>query len=123
MGDRPGPDFAPARPQPLASPADIESARVNFVRLMPSTAERVGVIWKTRPMLPPALRLSSCNQRSDPLPIPKPARYASLQRRGTASPGECSMLTEAEIQSHAERIRDDGYTVIDARLSPNWSRD
>jgi uncharacterized protein (DUF2336 family) len=32
-----------------ASPADIENARVNFARLMPSTAERVVGFWKTRP--------------------------------------------------------------------------
>jgi uncharacterized protein (DUF2336 family) len=33
----------------VPSPADIESARVNFARLMPSTAERVVGFWKTRP--------------------------------------------------------------------------
>jgi uncharacterized protein (DUF2336 family) len=32
----------------VASPADIESARVNFARLMPSTAERVVGFWQTR---------------------------------------------------------------------------
>jgi uncharacterized protein (DUF2336 family) len=32
----------------IASPADIESARVNFARLMPSTAERVVGFWQTR---------------------------------------------------------------------------
>jgi uncharacterized protein (DUF2336 family) len=31
-----------------ASPADIENARVNFARLMPSTAQRVVEFWKTR---------------------------------------------------------------------------
>jgi len=36
-------------PNRVASPADIESARVNFARLMPSTAERVVGFWKTRP--------------------------------------------------------------------------
>jgi uncharacterized protein (DUF2336 family) len=36
-------------PSRVASPADIESARVNFVRLMPSTAERVVSFWKIRP--------------------------------------------------------------------------
>ena len=36
-------------PNRVASPADIESARVNFARLMPSTAERVVSFWKTRP--------------------------------------------------------------------------
>ena len=36
-------------PGRVASPADIESARVNFARLMPSTAERVVGFWKTRP--------------------------------------------------------------------------
>jgi uncharacterized protein (DUF2336 family) len=36
-------------PNRTASPADIESARVNFGRLMPSTAERVVGFWKTRP--------------------------------------------------------------------------
>jgi uncharacterized protein (DUF2336 family) len=36
-------------PSRTASPADIESARVNFARLMPSTAERVVGFWKLRP--------------------------------------------------------------------------
>lgn len=36
-------------PNRMPSPADIESARVNFGRLMPSTAERVVGFWKTRP--------------------------------------------------------------------------
>jgi uncharacterized protein (DUF2336 family) len=35
-------------PNRLPSPADIESARVNFARLMPSTAERVVNFWQTR---------------------------------------------------------------------------
>jgi uncharacterized protein (DUF2336 family) len=35
-------------PNRVASPADIEGARVNFARLMPSTAERVVTFWKTR---------------------------------------------------------------------------
>lgn len=35
-------------PNRVASPADIEGARVNFARLMPSTAERVVIFWKTR---------------------------------------------------------------------------
>ena len=29
------------------------------------------------------------------------------------------MLTDADIQSHAERIRDDGYTVIERAASPD----
>jgi uncharacterized protein (DUF2336 family) len=32
----------------VPSPADLESARVNFARLMPSTAERVVNFWQTR---------------------------------------------------------------------------
>jgi hypothetical protein len=32
----------------VPSPTDIESARVNFARLMPSTAERVVNFWQTR---------------------------------------------------------------------------
>ena len=32
----------------VPAPADIESARVNFARLMPSTAERVVNFWQTR---------------------------------------------------------------------------
>jgi uncharacterized protein (DUF2336 family) len=32
----------------VPSPADIESARVNFARLMPATAERVMGFWRTR---------------------------------------------------------------------------
>jgi uncharacterized protein (DUF2336 family) len=35
-------------PSRVPSPADIESARVNFSRLMPSTAERVVGFWQTR---------------------------------------------------------------------------
>ena len=38
-------------PSRTASPADIENARVNFGRLMPSTAERVVGFWKTRPTI------------------------------------------------------------------------
>jgi uncharacterized protein (DUF2336 family) len=38
------------RPGPSrnVSPADIENARVNYLRLMPSTAERVVKFWRTR---------------------------------------------------------------------------
>ena len=35
-------------PSRVASPADIEAARVNFARLMPSAAERVVGFWQTR---------------------------------------------------------------------------
>jgi len=35
-------------PNRVPSPADIESARVNFARLMPSTAERVVGFWRTQ---------------------------------------------------------------------------
>jgi hypothetical protein len=35
-------------PNRVPSPADIESARVNFGRLMPSTAGRVVSFWQTR---------------------------------------------------------------------------
>ncbi|MBR0871544.1 DUF2336 domain-containing protein [Bradyrhizobium tropiciagri] len=35
-------------PNRIPSPADIEGARVNFVRLMPSTAQRVVDFWKSR---------------------------------------------------------------------------
>jgi uncharacterized protein (DUF2336 family) len=35
-------------PHRVPAPADIETIRVNFARLMPSTAERVVSFWKTR---------------------------------------------------------------------------
>jgi uncharacterized protein (DUF2336 family) len=35
-------------PNRVVSPADIETARVNFARLMPSTAQRVVEFWKAR---------------------------------------------------------------------------
>jgi hypothetical protein len=35
-------------PSRMPAPADIENLRVNFVRLMPSTAERVVSFWQTR---------------------------------------------------------------------------
>jgi uncharacterized protein (DUF2336 family) len=38
-------------PNRVPSPADIEGARVNFARLMPSTVERVVNFWKTRQTL------------------------------------------------------------------------
>jgi uncharacterized protein (DUF2336 family) len=37
-----------AGPNRSVSPADIESARVNYARLMPATAQRVVAFWKTR---------------------------------------------------------------------------
>ena len=36
-------------PNRTAAPTDIEIARANYTRLMPSTAERVVSFWKTRP--------------------------------------------------------------------------
>ena len=36
-------------PNRVLAPADIETARVNFGKLMPSTAERVVNFWKSRP--------------------------------------------------------------------------
>jgi hypothetical protein len=36
-------------PNRTAAPADIETARANYLRLMPSTAERVVNFWKSRP--------------------------------------------------------------------------
>jgi hypothetical protein len=35
-------------PNRVPSPTDIERTRVNFARLMPSTAERVVGFWRTR---------------------------------------------------------------------------
>jgi len=35
-------------PNRTASPTDIEDARMNYMRLMPSTAQRVVAFWKTR---------------------------------------------------------------------------
>jgi hypothetical protein len=35
-------------PNRTAAPADIETARVNYARLMPATAQRVVAFWKTR---------------------------------------------------------------------------
>jgi hypothetical protein len=35
-------------PHRVPSASDIESARLNFSRLMPSTAERVVGFWQTR---------------------------------------------------------------------------
>jgi uncharacterized protein (DUF2336 family) len=35
-------------PSRVPSPADVERARVNFARLMPSTAQRVVTFWRTR---------------------------------------------------------------------------
>jgi uncharacterized protein (DUF2336 family) len=35
-------------PNRTTSPADIENARVNYARLMPTTAQRVVAFWKTR---------------------------------------------------------------------------
>jgi hypothetical protein len=32
------------------------------------------------------------------------------------------MQSEAEVASHADRIRTDGYTVLERVVAPNWSR-
>src|SRR5258708_5505573 len=40
------------------------------------------------------------------------ARYAAAAARHSAV-GEVEMLTDADIQAHADKIRDDGYTVIE----------
>ena len=32
------------------------------------------------------------------------------------------MLTDADVQSHADRIRDDGFTVIEQRRKPRTGR-
>jgi len=36
-------------PSRTASPTDIETARLNFTRLLPSTAERVVGFWQSHP--------------------------------------------------------------------------
>jgi hypothetical protein len=56
VGKRVGLDWATVRalillrlgPNRVPAPADIETARLNFARLMPSTAERVVGFWRTR---------------------------------------------------------------------------
>jgi uncharacterized protein (DUF2336 family) len=56
VGKRVGLDWASIRalillrlgPNRVPAPADMESARVNFSRLMPSTAERMVGFWRTR---------------------------------------------------------------------------
>jgi hypothetical protein len=47
----------------------------------------------------------------------KAFRYAFGKARHSAN-WEIAMLTDADIQSHAARIRDDGYTVIERAASP-----
>jgi hypothetical protein len=32
------------------------------------------------------------------------------------------MLTDAQVQAHADRIRGDGFTVIELLRIPNWSK-
>ena len=43
--------------------------------------------------------------------------------RHSVNSGECKMLTDAQVQAHADRIRDDGFTVIERAAAPNWSTD
>ena len=47
-------------PNRTAAPADIEIARGNYARLMPSTAERVASFWKTRPSVSTAA-IANCS--------------------------------------------------------------
>src|SRR5258705_11814556 len=51
------------------------------------------------------------------LPIPGRARYDFSKARHSAI-GEVKMLDETEIQSHAERIRDAGFSIIEGAASP-----
>ena len=109
-------------PNRAASPADIEGARVNFARLMPSTAERVVEFWKTRHAYSTFVIARSAGESVDCNDVelwhpPKRKRDMILPRRETAPSGEIEMLT-ADIQSHANRIRDDGFTVIEHAASP-----
>ena len=60
-------------PNRTAAPADIEIARANYARLMPSTAERVVSFWKTSPV-----RLTRRNRKL--LPTSKTARYHSRRK-------------------------------------------
>ena len=32
------------------------------------------------------------------------------------------MLTDVQVQGHADKIRDDGFTVIEQAASKNWSK-
>ena len=58
-------------PNRTPADADIEQARVNFTRLMPSTAERVVNFWQ------PAIGVIT--HRSNPLPRCRNRRYAALR--------------------------------------------
>ena len=58
----------------VASPADIEGARVNFARLMPSTAEAGGEVLAD----PPIGLKRDRHSRAKHFPSPEPARYAAV---------------------------------------------
>ena len=52
------------------------------------------------------------------------AGYSACGRRGTLYDNvlwERDMLTDAEVQAHADRIRGDGFTVIEAAANPELS--
>ena len=97
-------------PNRVPAPADIETARVNFATLMPSTAERVVSFWKAR---------QSTRGRTRILPNVAVGALCCRCKGAIAAATGRSMLAEAAIQSHAEKIRDDGYTVIEGAASPD----
>src|SRR5512140_2003738 len=55
-----------------------------------------------------------------PIPSQKPRDMAKLisKARDYSASREIEMLTDADIQLHADKIRDDGYTVIERAADP-----
>ena len=126
MGDRARADPASARPEPGAV-AGRHRKRAGEFRAPDALDRRA----RRRLLEDPPAGLSASRSPASASPLRSymtalakvppqhhhGARYAR-PRRDTASSGRRKMLTDAEVQAHADRIRDDGYTVIEHAASP-----
>ena len=105
-------------PNRTAAPADIEVARTNYARLMPSTAERVVNFWKTRPV-GLAAAIANCS--------PTRKRRAIIRAEDAAQRryfGECE---NADGRPDSIACRQDPRRRVhrhrSMRRAPNWSKD
>src|SRR4051812_20993705 len=113
MGYGAGPDPASARPKPGAL---LGRHRNHAAELREVDAFYGGA--GSGFLADPAICLSASlralrNPEAAVLFKSRERKLSSPERRGTAPKREIRMLTEAELQLHAGKIRDDGYTVIE----------
>ena len=116
MGDRARPDPAAARPEPGAGAVGYRERAGEFRQADALDRRARGrLLEDARRRDRVQARRPAARNRGLP-----PAIGRALGRRASQLPdmqGDDRMLAESAIQSHAERIRNDGYTVIEGAAS------